>query len=175
MNPLFIAHIIGDFLLQPKWMVDMKQRGFRGIFVHATVHAIVMLALIFPKNIAVLLCIIGIAAVHGLIDQLKINYGKRHSPFSIPFLLDQVMHLLVLMLASAFFPFTNAFWIGEMGQQVLGILFFFSFILAWWNLSSIQVEDNQNTLALIKRFALISVTFAMFAIPALMFLKPIYS
>ncbi|MEK9132731.1 MAG: DUF3307 domain-containing protein, partial [Patescibacteria group bacterium] len=122
--------------------------------------------LIFPENVGVLLCIMAIAAAHGVIDQLKINYGKCHSMLSMPFLLDQALHLLTLITASVFFPFTNAFWIGETGKGVLAVLFFFSFAMAWWNMSSI---------APIKRFALISITFSMFAIPALIFLTPAYS
>lgn len=93
-----LAHLIADFVLQPYWLVIRKQQ-WDGLLIHGGIVLVCMLALplIDPATLALWPVIIGITAVHIAADRGKVRYGHRTpGPPIVPFLLDQVIHIVTL-------------------------------------------------------------------------------
>lgn len=102
---LILAHLIGDFILQPNKLIAMKYRGSYGILVHVCVHFAVNIALLSPfvlsGNLQPIYAVAGICLTHFLFDRTKIRYesDEHHHNKVKPFLFDQFMHTLVLLIA----------------------------------------------------------------------------
>ena len=104
---LLMAHILGDFVLQPdKWVQDKRAKKHRSSFLywHIALHTILLILLLefqftYWKGILV------IPISHYLIDLTKIILENRiHS--KLLFSLDQLAHILVILLTvNYYFPF----------------------------------------------------------------------
>ncbi|TYP70372.1 DUF3307 domain-containing protein [Aquimarina intermedia] len=94
---LIIAHVLGDFVLQPDtWVADKKEKKQASLFLylHTLVHAVTLLCMLsFDRRY--LLAILIIVFSHFLIDLIKLNLDKKVN-FKLLFLLDQLAHLLVI-------------------------------------------------------------------------------
>lgn len=115
---LLLAHLLGDFLLQPEWMVRNKARDHWALFLHGAIHyalALASLGLFAPvpllslRTQAVLLACV---AVHMAIDALKSLLIARSAicDDSKAFLADQTLHVAILTIAALMFtgtPFTG--------------------------------------------------------------------
>lgn len=132
MNPLFIAHLLADFLLQPTWLVKWKKRSPKGITAHTLIHAAILTILIIPQTFLTIAIVLIIAFTHGIIDHIKIRMPKKS--FESTFAFDQIVHAAILLLAMRFLPFNTNFWNSWNGILTLSILTFFSFGIGIWNL-----------------------------------------
>ena len=95
-----LAHILGDFVLQPNSWVAHKQRyKIKSIYLylHIVLHFL-LLCLVTRFNTAYIPIIIFIAAMHGGIDSLKL-YAQNKRTAKNWFFIDQFLHLLVLFLS----------------------------------------------------------------------------
>lgn len=95
---LLIAHLVGDFVLQPNhWVAHKAQHLHRSIYLyyHLAVHACcTAIALQFQTDQLIpLLLVVG---SHGLIDWLKLRLNGHVHDLSL-FLSDQLAHLLILV------------------------------------------------------------------------------
>jgi len=171
MHPLFVAHLVADFLLQPTWLVVLKQKRWFGIGIHASIHALVMLLLTFPTTALLWAGIIIIALLHAVIDESKVVFQRDHSGFSLGFLVDQIAHFSVLLLVVLFVPYQSSFWAGEKGLLVGGLLLFMSFGWAVYNLLTNKEHPLTNARATVGRMLLVVVTFLLFIVPSLL-LRP---
>ncbi len=93
---LFLAHLIGDFFLQPKSWVRAKEEkrfGAWQLYVHALIHGVLSFLLVW--NINFLLWALLIAVIHLLIDVFKISFQKN-STKRILFFIDQALHFISL-------------------------------------------------------------------------------
>jgi hypothetical protein len=105
--PLFLSHLLADFLLQPDWMA--KQKDNRGVLaIHAAVHLVLMLVLVGPIRWLMFPYLAGLATFHFSLDLAKLALQKvRPGWVILPFLVDQLLHLLsigfVVWLASRIF------------------------------------------------------------------------
>ncbi|MBI5412929.1 DUF3307 domain-containing protein [Candidatus Peregrinibacteria bacterium] len=158
MNPLFISHLVADFLLQTTRMVKWKMRRFTGVIAHSAVHASILALFLMPRNLKTLGLILIITVTHCLIDQVKILSQKRYGLFGPSFLLDQLAHLGVLV-ATAFaisnFP---AIWKSEIGILIATLLAFLSFGVGTWHLTHIQGQKENRQQKLTKA-AIVAFTF----------------
>src|SRR5690554_49922 len=97
---ILLAHIIGDFVLQPtKWVKDRSENGIKSkyLYAHIGVHFSLLILLFVTQLSTALGYILWIIVWHYLIDLGKV-YAKRTnrwSPLGL-FVTDQCMHLLVL-------------------------------------------------------------------------------
>lgn len=102
---LVLAHLVGDFLLQPyHWVVDRERhkQHSRHLLHHVLVHGALTLAVLAAASLAMTgtpglaLSLAGALAVAG--SHWLIDLGKAHLPPGKLrwFLLDQGLHLLVL-------------------------------------------------------------------------------
>ncbi len=158
MNPLYTAHLIADFLLQPTWLVKLKQRRRYGVVIHALIHFFVMALLTLAWSIAGVLGLIIIAVAHAVIDYIKIALEKRGLKYIPGFLIDQSTHLLVLVTVSSFIKNDIIAWGGEAGKGSLVLFTLFSFSIAWFNLSSAAPIAHRR----LARLMLLGMTFAAF-------------
>lgn len=95
---LYLAHFLGDYPLQPGWLVEAK-RNWRGLVLHVSIHLAVMLFIVGPVRRFIWLYLLLLAGLHFAIDVLK-NLFFRYRPKWVvgPHVLDQFLHLLSILL-----------------------------------------------------------------------------
>ncbi|MDW3210883.1 MAG: DUF3307 domain-containing protein [Reichenbachiella sp.] len=94
---LLLAHLIGDFLIQPThWIKDKEEKKHKSkyLYVHLLTHTLAILLLLqfdfsFWKGLAIII------ASHFIIDLMKINFQNSSNKRWL-FFLDQLAHLFVL-------------------------------------------------------------------------------
>ena len=105
----FLAHIIGDFFLQPDaWVKDKEHKKFRSIFLylHAVIHFVLLLLLtgnilfwkaenLFWKQILL------ITLLHLVIDGFKLQFQKPGTKRKW-FFIDQLLHIISIIAIWAF-------------------------------------------------------------------------
>ncbi|MDT8894020.1 DUF3307 domain-containing protein [Halomonas sp. I1] len=97
---LVLVHLAGDFLLQPRrWVESRQDRKARSaaLYLHAGLHGVLVLLVLLLAGASIAFTLAGallVAVSHWLIDLGKshLDPGKLHW-----FLLDQALHLLVLL------------------------------------------------------------------------------
>jgi hypothetical protein len=124
---LLLAHLLGDFLLQPtSWVLDKESRKHKSIYlyIHTLLHFILAWALVSGTDFvwfAILL-----AVTHGGIDFLKLHFQKNKTKRNW-FVIDQVLHLIVIIVITLlytneridFTAFDHRFWIFATGILLL--------------------------------------------------------
>lgn len=103
---LLLAHVVGDFVLQPlNGVIDKQKRKHKSpfLYIHVLIHAILVFALLqFQWSFWPVVVII--AVTHFFIDLTKLNLDGR-VPEPWLFLLDQVAHVVVIAsLVFVWFP-----------------------------------------------------------------------
>ncbi|WP_228027905.1 DUF3307 domain-containing protein [Costertonia aggregata] len=94
---LLLAHLIGDFLLQPnRWVIhkEANRAASKYLYYHVLLHFLVTMILLWDLsywNIALV-----IAVSHYVIDLAKLYTTPLFKLKSIPFFIDQALHLVVL-------------------------------------------------------------------------------
>lgn len=96
LTQLLLAHLIGDFILQPGgWVIDKALKKHRSpkLYLHVCIHGLLTFLLVwdagFWSGVAV------IVVTHFLIDLAKINFQKPHNKVRW-FIADQILHLAVI-------------------------------------------------------------------------------
>ncbi|CUH80423.1 DUF3307 domain-containing protein [Tropicibacter naphthalenivorans] len=96
---LLLAHVLADFVLQTKWMVDHKRTPLV-LLLHVTlVFGLSTAALGGIWQVALL-----VAAAHMVIDAIKTYAPPAQRDTLTAFLLDQAAHLLTLAVAAFWWP-----------------------------------------------------------------------
>lgn len=96
---LYLAHLIGDFVLQFEELYRLKVRSVLGHAGHVLIHVLVSILLTQPYwGQPVLWIFIGLLAVEHLIqDLIKYNLQKKHPAITFPlFVVDQMIHFLAV-------------------------------------------------------------------------------
>lgn len=94
LTKLILAHLIGDFLLQPKSWVERKEKsGLKSpvIYVHGLIHGALVWLLMWDFRCWALALTITI--VHVGIDAVKVNFQSKNNKTRW-FLIDQILHLI---------------------------------------------------------------------------------
>ncbi|HYF67207.1 MAG TPA: DUF3307 domain-containing protein [Ohtaekwangia sp.] len=94
---LLLAHLIGDFILQPRSWVDKKEtlklKAWQ-FYAHVLIHGFLIMLLVSDWNFILPAFIITV--LHGIIDGLKINFQRVRSGLIGWFLMDQFLHIIVI-------------------------------------------------------------------------------
>lgn len=93
---LLLAHLAGDFLLQPvRWVRDKEARKFRSpkLYLHALIHGVIAWLLVW--DVSFWLPVVIIIVTHYFIDLAKALFQKPANR-TLWFVFDQVLHLLVI-------------------------------------------------------------------------------
>ena len=126
---LLLAHLLGDFLLQPtSWVLDKENKKYRSkyLYIHTLLHGI--LAWIFVGEISFGWFAAALALTHGFIDYLKLQFQKKKTKRNW-FVIDQMLHLITIVLIAGLYKnlsvdfsiFNNQFWILITGILLLTI------------------------------------------------------
>lgn len=102
---ILLAHLLGDFVLQPdSWVKSKNHQKYSSpkLYLHVLVHA-VLLALMLGLDTQYWLGYTVILFSHFLIDVLKI-WSQRFRPGSrFLFMVDQILHILVIAWVVSFY------------------------------------------------------------------------
>ena len=103
---LILAHLLGDFLLQPgSWVVDKekKKTGSVYLYLHVLIHTVLAFIFLWDFNLWWIALIIGVT--HFLIDAAKLHFQEAKTKRSW-FFIDQLLHILVIGAVSVlYFPY----------------------------------------------------------------------
>lgn len=151
---LLIAHLLGDFFLQPSsWVKNKETHKLKSpkLYLHTAIHIGLMFLILFDVSHWKLVLIIGVT--HFIIDTLKLMFQKRKTK-RFYFFADQILHLIAIF-GSYYWLYANninvSFEINETFLMfLLGVLFLsypssiiIKVIFSKWNLSKI-VSDNES-------------------------------
>lgn len=179
---LILTHLLGDFVLQPSKLVRWKMRSYKGTLVHSLIHFFIGIILLLPfilNGYTWLIAIVfTISLIHFFIDQAKISYSLKHDEKVRPFIIDQMLHLLAIMLVN-FFLGNMEFTLPEnqftLIYSDLKIINFFSFLVFSGSVIEIynfQKNREKNTKAqlkfnkieMVKRMLVFTMVYAFFTI-----------
>ena len=93
---LLLAHLLGDFLLQPTaWVLDKEKKKHRSayLYLHTFLHGALGILIIGEPDFVQYA--IALAVIHGFIDFLKLQYQTQKSK-RLWFCANQVLHLIVI-------------------------------------------------------------------------------
>lgn len=94
---LILAHIIGDFFLQPKrWVKDKEKKKLKSpkLYLHIAIHFALLFLILWDITLWPMILIVG--GSHLIIDAFKLILQKKSNK-RLFFFLDQVLHVLVIL------------------------------------------------------------------------------
>lgn len=98
---MFLAHLVGDYILQWDALAAWKSRELRGVLAHGGVVFLVTWLFSLPFDPGWWPGVVFIGVVHILIDAIQL-YVKPPLPALLRFSLDQLAHFTVILLALSF-------------------------------------------------------------------------
>jgi hypothetical protein len=103
---MLLAHILGDFVFQPKkWVENKLERRHKSkyLYFHILIHLVALLV-IFRFDFEYWLVFLVVPISHFAIDLIKLNLHEKVNARWL-FIFDQLAHLLVIVgLAAYYFP-----------------------------------------------------------------------
>lgn len=100
---LLLAHLIGDFFLQPtSWIEEKEKKVLRSpkLYLHVFIHVVLLFLILWDISKWPMILIIG--SSHLVIDALKLKFQNKKTK-RLLFFIDQFLHLLVIVLVYWFF------------------------------------------------------------------------
>ncbi|TLP81227.1 DUF3307 domain-containing protein [Maribacter sp. ACAM166] len=94
---LILAHLIGDFILQPsKWVLHKQSNKItsRYLYLHVLLHLLLYLLLLWDLSLWKIA--VAISVGHFCIDLLKLYADSIFKNKSIPFFIDQGLHIVLI-------------------------------------------------------------------------------
>lgn len=94
---LLLAHLIGDFVLQPqRWVIHKESNKIASkyLYAHVLLHFVLMLLVLWDLRYWKLA--LTVMATHFFIDLAKLYANPFFKNKSIPFFIDQALHLIAL-------------------------------------------------------------------------------
>ncbi len=94
---LILAHLLGDFILQPNsWVTAKENKKIKAwqLYAHTLIHFVLILLLI--RQTAFIKWAIMLAVVHLITDIIKLHFQKDQSKRTW-FFIDQVLHFVVII------------------------------------------------------------------------------
>jgi len=99
---LLLAHMLGDFVAQPRALVAMKRKGWRGIIIHSAIVTAFTAALAWGQLPHWWAWTLFLGITHAFIEHFRTFYVKDGSRGGLyHFLLDQAAHLGVIVFIAA--------------------------------------------------------------------------
>lgn len=151
---LLLAHLIGDFFLQPQsWVKEKEKKKLKSpkLYFHVLIHVAVTSILLWDTSLWPIILTIGVS--HFIIDALKLVFQTKRTKRKL-FFLDQLLHVLVIF-GCSFFTFNSIrnfnFHITENLLLLITCLLFLTIpvsiimktIFLKWNISELT-KNNQS-------------------------------
>ncbi|MGC6430962.1 MAG: DUF3307 domain-containing protein [Jejuia sp.] len=151
---LLLAHILGDFFLQPtKWVKENEKKKLKSpkLYLHTLIHITITAILLWDIALWPVILIIGMS--HLIIDGLKLSFQKKKTKRRW-FFIDQVLHILILfgcyfliVKNKAKFDFTitenNLLLITCLLYLTIPVSIIMKTIFSKWNISKLT-KNNQS-------------------------------
>ena len=116
---LLLAHVIGDYPLQPTWLIQEKKR-LRGLLIHSGIHFFTLVIVVGFTRFDLWPILFILATVHLGIDFIKQAYSNRYPDhITGPYLVDQAVHLITLVVFAWLIESTNPNPISRISKDVL--------------------------------------------------------
>jgi len=142
---LIFSHLLADYILQTNWLAARKGQfiareihSWDGLALHGLMVWLMSLA-VLPRQIAALWPYITILAlIHTFQDGLKVWISSRlHIHPFIPYLVDQLLHLITILIFQAAVvnyiiprPGPDESWVMALGASLIAITRFYE--VSWW-------------------------------------------
>lgn len=113
---LLLAHLLGDFLLQPtSWVKDKEQRKQKSIYLylHTFLHFILAWLIVGKQDFG--WYALALAISHGFIDFLKLYFQTSKTKRNW-FTADQILHLLMIVAITLLYN-KSSFEFSALGNQ----------------------------------------------------------
>jgi hypothetical protein len=111
---LFLSHLLGDFPLQPMWLVRSKAKIW-GLALHGGIHFLTLLLLVGTARSTIWPQITTLALFHFLVDVGKYRLAiARPTWVTLPYFVDQAVHIVSLVITAA--------WIGSIAPDAVGLV-----------------------------------------------------
>ena len=151
---LLLAHLIGDFFLQPQsWVEDKETRKLKSpkLYLHVGIHLALLFLLVWDISFWKMLLLIAFS--HYIIDALKLLFQRKNNR-RFMFFIDQLLHIGVIFIAYAWY-FDASFSINAIvNEQILLLLIcllfltlpvsiFMKVIFLKWNIAKLT-EGNKS-------------------------------
>ncbi len=97
LTKLILAHLIGDFFLQPSsWVAEKEKKKEKSVklYLHVLIHGALILLILWEWDYLLLVLLLLLA--HYGIDLLKL-YAQTKKTKTVWFLIDQFLHLLSIL------------------------------------------------------------------------------
>jgi hypothetical protein len=114
LESLLLAHVLGDWILQPNWQAQNKHHSWRAMWAHVAVYHLVVLAVLVLRfglhDWLVYAVVGGLAVTHAFLDRgwpviwlmRKLGVSSRtESDRWLNVMFDQSIHMLLLGVAAA--------------------------------------------------------------------------
>lgn len=106
---LVLAHLIGDFIIQPKsWVKSKEKRKLKSpkLYLHVAIHMVLLCLIIWDVSYWPLVLII--TGLHLIIDVLKLMLQRKKTKRQW-FFMDQLLHIISIF--TVYFIYTNTTFI----------------------------------------------------------------
>jgi hypothetical protein len=96
---LYLGHLLGDFVLQPAWLVMAKRRGITGLLIHTAIIGLCTAAILFEELSSLWNIVLLAMAAHLAIEVFSIRFRAfEHVSGLSVFLVDQALHMASLVI-----------------------------------------------------------------------------
>ena len=95
---LILAHLIGDFFLQPtSWVKEKEKTKLKSpkLYLHILIHIALLFIILWDLSQWPIILIIGLS--HFIIDALKLTFQNKKTK-RLFFFLDQLLHILAIII-----------------------------------------------------------------------------
>jgi len=102
---LIAGHLIGDFLLQNKWMSENKEKKLPPLLIHSAVYTAAVFSLSLAEGGISVLSALLIFIAHIILDKRRFvrwwckNITKSYPQATLAVMTDQAWHIAALVLA----------------------------------------------------------------------------
>lgn len=102
---LILAHLLADFPLQTMSLFELKKRSIKGVILHSGICVLLVIILV-PSLLLVPQSLLLFFVSHTLFDWLKIKITNKYPSLDniIFFLIDQVFHIVIILIVANLWP-----------------------------------------------------------------------
>ncbi|WP_139423618.1 DUF3307 domain-containing protein [Chryseobacterium mulctrae] len=146
---LILAHLLGDFILQPNsWVADKENRKLKSLYLyfHVLIHTILSFIFLWDLKLWWVAVLVGIS--HFIIDACKLSFQKIQTKKRW-FFIDQALHVAVIGGISLYFSEFNFEFLKDQDflKMIMAALFltspasiFIKLLLSSW--TPVTGEEN---------------------------------